>query len=384
VRSLYGIAQAMDFDTQLIHTGTACDPTTGALVPPIQLSTTFERDPDGEYRRGYVYGRSDNPNRKALETTLAQLEGGTEAIAFASGSAATFSLLQSLQTGDHVIAPKNVYFGVQEMLKRIFAPWGLAFSLVDTTNLDAVAAACTPSTRLVLIETPSNPQLAITDIAAISELAHAQGAYLACDNTLASPVLQRPLELGADFVIHATTKYLAGHSDVIGGAVIARENNPLGEQVRLVQTIGGVIPSPFDCWLTQRGLQTLTLRVRQQASNAQRIAEFLHQHPAVERVLYPGLPEHPGHGIARQQMSAFGGLLSVQIKGDGDRAMAVVANTRLFTRATSFGGTHSTLEHRASMEAPGTETPQNLIRLSVGLESLEDLISDLDQALSRS
>ena len=197
-------------------------------------------------------------------------------------------------------------------------------------------------------------------------------------------VLQRPLELGADFVIHATTKYLAGHSDVIGGAVIARENNPLGEQVRLVQTIGGVIPSPFDCWLTQRGLQTLTLRVRQQASNAQRIAEFLHQHPAVERVLYPGLPEHPGHGIARQQMSAFGGLLSVQIKGDGDRAMAVVANTRLFTRATSFGGTHSTLEHRASMEAPGTETPQNLIRLSVGLESLEDLISDLDQALSRS
>jgi cystathionine gamma-synthase len=373
----------MDFDTQLIHTGTSCDPATGALVPPIHLSTTFERDPDGEYHRGYIYGRSDNPNRKALETTLAQLEGGTEAIAFASGSAATFSLLQSLQTGDHVIAPKNVYFGVQEMLKRIFAPWGLAFSLVDTTNLGAVAAACTPSTRLVLIETPSNPQLAITDIAAISELAHAHGAYLACDNTLASPVLQRPLTLGADFVIHATTKYLAGHSDVIGGAVIARESNPLWEQLRLVQTIGGVIPSPFDCWLTQRGLQTLTLRVRQQASNAQAIAEFLHQHGAVERVLYPGLPEHPGHEVARQQMSAFGGLVSVQIKGDGDRAMAVVANTQLFTRATSFGGTHSTLEHRASMEAPGTETPPNLIRLSIGLESLEDLIFDLDQALSR-
>jgi cystathionine gamma-synthase len=220
----------MDFDTQLIHTGTSCDPATGALVPPIHLSTTFERDPDGEYHRGYIYGRSDNPNRKALETTLAQLEGGTEAIAFASGSAATFSLLQSLQTGDHVIAPKNVYFGVQEMLKRIFAPWGLAFSLVDTTDLNAVAAACTPSTRLVLIETPSNPQLAITDIAAISELAHAHGAYLACDNTLTSPVLQTPLKLGADFVIHATTKYLAGHSDVIGGAVIARESNPFGSR----------------------------------------------------------------------------------------------------------------------------------------------------------
>ena len=271
------------------------------------------------------------------------------------------------------------------MLKRIFAPWGLAFSLVDTPTSMPVAAACTPSTRLVLIETPSNPQFGpFTDIAAISELAHAQGLISPAIIPWRRRYCSALWSWEQIFVIHATTKYLAGHSDVIGGAVIARENNPLGEQVRLVQTIGGVIPSPFDCWLTQRGLQTLTLRVRQQASNAQRIAEFLHQHPAVERVLYPGLPEHPGHGIARQQMSAFGGLLSVQIKGDGDRAMAVVANTRLFTRATSFGGTHSTLEHRASMEAPGTETPQNLIRLSVGLESLEDLISDLDQALSRS
>jgi cystathionine gamma-synthase len=373
----------MEFDTQLIHAGNSCDPTTGALVPPIHLSTTFERDPNGDYSRGYIYGRSDNPNRKALEATLAQLEGGAEAMTFASGSAATFCLLQSLKTGDHVIAPQNVYFGVQEMLKRVFAPWGLAFSLVDTTDLDAVEAACTPNTRLILIETPSNPQMAITNIAALSQVAHQHEAYLACDNTLASPALQRPLALGADFVIHATTKYLAGHSDVIGGAVIAQQSTPLWEQMRLVQTIGGVIPSPFDCWLTLRGLQTLSLRVQQQSSNAQTIAEFLHHHPAVEKVLYPGLTNHPGHEVARQQMKAFGGLLSVQIKGDGDEAMATVARTKLFTRATSFGGTHSTLEHRASMEAPGTKTPQNLIRLSIGLEAVEDLITDLEQALSR-
>jgi cystathionine gamma-synthase len=373
----------MEFDTQLIHAGNSCDPTTGALVPPIHLSTTFERDPNGDYSRGYIYGRSDNPNRKALEATLAQLEGGAEAMTFASGSAATFCLLQSLKTGDHVIAPQNVYFGVQEMLKRVFAPWGLAFSLVDTTDLDAVEAACTPNTRLILIETPSNPQMAITNIAALSQVAHQHEAYLGCDNTLASPALQRPLALGADFVIHATTKYLAGHSDVIGGAVIAQQSTPLWEQMRLVQTIGGVIPSPFDCWLTLRGLQTLSLRVQQQSSNAQTIAEFLHHHPAVEKVLYPGLTNHPGHEVARQQMKAFGGLLSVQIKGDGDEAMATVARTKLFTRATSFGGTHSTLEHRASMEAPGTKTPQNLIRLSIGLEAVEDLITDLEQALSR-
>ncbi len=371
----------MEFDTQLIHGGGTCDPATGALVQPIHLSTTFERDSDGSYSRGYVYGRSDNPNRRALETTLAKLEGGDGAIAFASGSAATFSLLQSLRSGDHVIAPKNVYFGVQEMLKKIFAPWGLAFSLVDTTDLDAVAAACTAKTRLILIETPSNPQLAITDIAAIAALAHRHEAYLACDNTVTSPVLQRPLELGADFVIHATTKYLAGHSDVIGGAVIARQTNPLFEQLQLVQTIGGVIPSPFDCWLTLRGLQTLSLRVRQQSRSAQTIAEFLHHHPAVEQVLYPGLPHHPGHGVAQRQMSGYGGLLSVLVKGNRDRAMAVTANTRLFTRATSFGGPHSTLEHRASMEAPGTETPENLLRLSIGLEDIGDLLEDLDQAL---
>lgn len=372
----------MHFETQAIHTGSGVDPTTGALAAPIHLSTTFERDRDGTYPLGYQYGRSGNPNRNDLEAALAILEQGTEAVALASGSAATFTLLQTLTPADHVIAPQNVYFGVQQMLAKIFKPWGLQYTLVDTTDLNAVAAALQPNTRLILIETPSNPQLAVTDIQAVADLAHGAGAYLACDNTIASPALQTPLTLGADFVIHATTKYLAGHSDVIGGAVVTREPNPLFEQLRLIQAIGGAIPSPFDCWLTLRGLQTLALRVRAQSQSAQTIAEWLHQHPAVEQVLYPGLPHHPGHSTAQGQMQGYGGLLSVLVKGDQATALAVSTKTQLFTRATSFGGPHSTLEHRASIEAPGTLTPPNLLRLSIGLEHWEDLVADLDQALA--
>jgi cystathionine gamma-synthase len=372
----------MHFETRAIHSGAVTDVDTGAIVPPIHLSTTFQREVDGTYPQGYIYGRSGNPNRNALETCLAALEQGSEAVAVASGSVATYSVLQALRPGDHVIAPQNVYFGVKEMLSKIFAPWGLEFALVDTTDLDAIAAALTPSTRLILVETPSNPQLAITDIRAVADLAHAASAYLAVDNTIGSPALQQPLTLGADFVIHATTKYLAGHGDVIGGAVITRESNPLFEQLRLIQTVGGAIPSPFDCWLTLRGIQTLSLRVQQQSRSAQAVAEFLHQHEAVEQVLYPGLPDHPGHAIASQQMKGYGGLLSVLVKGDADTAMAVVGKTKLLTRATSFGGTHSTLEHRASMEAPGTQTPPSLLRLSMGLEHVDDLIADLDQALT--
>jgi cystathionine gamma-synthase len=373
-------ALPFSLDTQAIHSGQAIDPATGALTPPIHLATTFERDGDGSYPRGYVYGRSGNPNRDALETALATLEKGAEAATFASGSAATFSLLQSLKPEDHVIAPQSVYYGVQQMLSQIFAPWGLHYTLVDTTDLAAVAEAMRPNTRLVLIETPSNPQIAVTDIQAIADLVSQVNAYLACDNTVASPVLQTPLTHGADFVIHATTKYLAGHGDVIGGAVVTREPNPLFEQLRVVQTIGGTVPSPFDCWLTLRGLQTLPLRVRAQAQAAQAIATWLAQHSAVEQVLYPGLPEHPGHAIAHKQMTGYGGLLSFLVKGDQDAAMAVAAKTRLIARATSFGSPHSTIEHRASIEV-GTQTAPNLLRLSVGLEQVEDLIADLDQAL---
>ncbi|MFQ4140170.1 trans-sulfuration enzyme family protein [Nodosilinea sp. PGN35] len=374
-------ATPFSLETEAIHSGRRIDPATGALTEPIHLSTTFERDGDGGYARGYVYGRSGNPNRDALETALATLEKGTATATFASGSAATFSLLQALSPDAHVVAPLSVYFGVQQMLRDIFAPWGLSYTLVDTPDLGAVAEALRPNTRLVLIETPSNPQLAVTDIRAVADLAHQANAYLACDNTIASPVLQTPLTLGADLVIHATTKYLAGHGDVIGGAVVTREPNPLFDQLRLVQTIGGVVPSPFDCWLTLRGLQTLPLRVRAQAQAAQAIAIWLAQHPAVEQVLYPGLPEHPGHGVAQKQMQGYGGLLSFLVKGDQERAMAIAAKTSLIARATSFGSPHSSIEHRASIEQ-GTQTAPNLLRLSVGLEHVDDLIADLDQVLN--
>lgn len=372
----------MYFETQALQAGYSLDPSTGALVPPIHLSTTFERQADGSYPGGYIYGRTGNPNRNALEATLATLEQGTAAAMFSSGSVATLSLFQTLRTGDHVVAPRFVYFGVQQILAKILEPWGLDYTLVDTTDPGAVAAALRPTTRLILIETPSNPQLAITDIGAIADLAHAIGAYLACDNTLASPVLQTPLTLGADFVIHATTKYLAGHSDVIGGAVIARQANPLVEQLRLIQGVGGAVPSPFDCWLTQRGLQTLALRVRAQSEGALTISRWLTQHPAIEAVLYPGLEDHPGHAIAQAQMvGGYGGLLSVLVKGGRSAALRVAAHTRLFTQATSFGGPHSTLEHRASVEAPDSGTPENLLRLSIGLEHPEDLRADLEASL---
>lgn len=373
----------LHIESQAVHASS--DPAAGldqgAVVPPLYLSTTFERQADGSYPQGYVYSRSGNPNRQALERAIATLEQGAEAAAFASGSAATLAVFQALKTGDHVIAPQSVYFGVQEMLRRICAPWGLAFTLTDTTDLAAVKAAIRPQTRLILIETPSNPLLAVTDIGAVAELAHSADAYLACDNTLASPVLQNPLNYGADLVIHATTKYLAGHSDVIGGIVVAREATPLFQQMRLIQEIGGVVPAPFDCYMTLRGLQTLPYRVKAQADHAQQLAEFLAQHPAVENVLYPGLPEHSGYAIAAQQMIAYGGVLSILVRGGQAEAMAVAAGVKLFTRATSFGGPHSLIEHRASIEAPGSLTPPNLLRLAVGLEHPADLMADLDQAL---
>lgn len=372
----------MHFETELVHSGRTIDPSTGALVAPLHLSSTFERGIEGDYPHGYIYGRSGNPNRNALETALATLEQGSAAAVFGSGSAATFSLLQSLSAGDHVVAPQNVYFGVREMLAKILTPWGLRYTLVDTTNLAAVAAAIQPNTRLVLIETPSNPQLAITDIQAVADLAHQADAYLACDNTIPSPTIQQPLRHGADFVIHATTKYLAGHSDVIGGAVVAKTQGSLFEQLRLIQSLGGAIPSPFDCWLTLRGLQTLALRVTAQSQAAMAIAQWLQTHPAIERVLYPGLADHPGYSVAQRQMvGSYGGLLSILVKGEAAEALAVTTKTKLFVRATSFGGPHSTLEHRASIEAPGSQTPPNLLRLSIGLEHIEDLMADLDQAL---
>lgn len=371
----------MRFETLAVHAGHQVDDGTGAVTMPIHLSTTFHREADGSDPLGFVYSRTDNPNRAALESCLAALDGGAAAAAFASGQAATMSLLQSLAPGDHVIAPDDAYFGTAKLLRDVFAAWGLEHSIVDMTDLGAVERALRPNTRLVWVESPSNPLLRITDIAAVAELAHGAGARVACDNTWATPALSRPLELGADFVMHATTKYLGGHSDVLGGALVARHEDALFERVRMVQRTGGAVAAPFDCWLVMRGIRTLPYRVRAQSAGAMAVASFLCAHRAVEAVHYPGLPTHAGHEIAARQMSLFGGMLSVQVRGGRERALGVARRCALFTHATSLGGPESLIEHRASIEPPDTRTPQNLLRISIGLEHPDDLIADLEQAL---
>jgi cystathionine gamma-synthase len=350
-------------------------------MPPIVLSTTFERSADGSYPSGYVYARSENPNRAALESCLAELEGGEAAAAFASGQAATHAVLQSLATGDHVLLPADSYWATRGLALEVFDRWGLAYDIVDMTDLDAVRAHLRPATRLVWVETPSNPLLRITDIAAVAELAHGAGARLVVDNTWPSPLGQQPLALGADLVMHSTTKYLGGHSDLTGGAVITRAQDDFWSMLTTVQVTGGAIPAPFDCWLLLRSISTLPYRVRAQSAHAQAVAEFLADRPQVEAVHYPGLPRHPGHAIAARQMALFGGMLSVQIRGGADAAMAVAGRVRLFTRATSLGSVESLIEHRASVEGAHSKTPPNLLRVSVGLEHPDDLIADLAQAL---
>lgn len=372
----------MHLETLAVHAGHGVDPATGAVTPPIQLSTTFERAADGSFPHGHVYSRTSNPNRAELEACLSALEGGEAAAVFSSGSAATLSVFQALLPGDHVIAPNDAYTGTGKLLREIFQPWGLAVSFVDMTDVAAIEQVIRPETRLIWMETPSNPLLKVTDIARVAEMARAAGALSLVDNTWASPVLQQPLLLGADLAMHATTKYLGGHSDVLGGAVVARSAAGFFERLRLVQGAGGAVPSPFECWLTMRGIRTLPLRVRAQTQSAGQIARFLSGHPAVETVHYPGLEWHPGHAIAARQMSGFGGMMSAQIRGGVDAAMAVAARLTLFTRATSLGGTESLVEHRASIEGPASATPQNLLRISIGLEHVDDLIEDLEQALA--
>jgi cystathionine gamma-synthase len=340
------------------------------------------RDPDGSYPRGHLYARNSNPTRSALEECLRQLDGGAAAAAFASGSAATSAVFFALTPGDHVIAPTDTYYGTQRLLREQFGPWGLEFTFVDMTDPVRVEAAVRPTTRLVWVETPSNPLWKVTDIARLTAIAHAAGARCVCDNTTATPALQRPLACGVDLTMYATTKFLGGHSDVLGGALVAREADDFWARVARIQVAGGAVPSPFDCWLVLRGLATLPYRMRGHCDNAMRVASFLEHHPAVEAVHYPGLASHPGHLVAREQMTAFGGMLSVQIKGGPARAVAVAARLRVFTRATSFGGTESLVEHRASIEGPGTLTPEDLLRLSIGLEHPDDLIEDFARALA--
>ena len=368
-------------ETLAIHAGKKNDPTTGAVAPPIYLSTTYERLADGSFRQPFNYTRSGNPNRLELEACLAALEGGAAAAAFASGSAATDAIFRALRPGDHALVPRELYHGIRKLLKEVFVPWGLDLTEVDMNDIAAVAAALRPDTALVWIETPSNPRLGISDIAAITELARGVGAAVACDNTWTPPGMQPVLALGVDLIMHATTKYLAGHSDVLGGAVVAREDGQLFERVRFLQQNEGAVPSPFDCWLTLRGVRTLPYRMRGHVANAQAVAEFLAAHPAVERVNYPGLPSHPGHAVAKRQMTSFGGMLSFEVAGSEKAAVAVAARVELITRATSLGGVESLIEHRASIEGPDSPTPANLLRMSVGLEHPADLIADLEQAL---
>ena len=371
------------FETLAVHAGHGVDPATGAVTDPIHLSTTFERDADGSYPRGYLYSRNHNPNRNGLEAALAALEAGAASAAFGSGLAAVAAIFQGLQPGDHVVAPTDIYHGTANVLKHLFAKWQVGASFVDMTDLDQVRAALRPETRIVWIETPSNPLIQCVDIAAIAAIAHAGGARAIADNTFASPALQRPLDLGCDMVMHATTKYLGGRSDVLGGVAISRADDEAFAQLRTAQLFGGAVPSPFDCWLVMRSLPTLPYRMQAHCANAGRVAEFLVTHPKVAVVHYPGLATNRFHRLAQSQMSGFGGMLSFEARGGKDAAMAVAAHVEVFTRATSLGGVESLIEHRASIEGPQSRTPPGLLRVSVGLEHADDLIDDLAQALDR-
>lgn len=371
--------------TLLAGAGCEPDPLSGAVTPPLHLSATFERDETGDYSRGYVYARWGNPTRDLLEQTIAHLEAGApdaaEAAGFASGMAAAATVLQALRPGDHIVLPDDVYHGVRHLVRGTFSEWGLQFTEVDQTDLDAVRGAMRPETRIVWVETPSNPLGKVTNIRALADIAHASEAALLVDSTWMTPLLQRPLSLGADLVLHSATKYMGGHSDTLLGVLVARRGLDLFARVRDLQKSAGAVADPFASWLVLRGLRSLGARMALHCASAQRLAEWLASHPRVNAVHYPGLPSHPGHELATQQMTGFGGMLSFQVEGGEEEAMAVAARVQLFTRATSLGGTESLIEHRASIESKPTPTPVDLLRLSVGLEDVRDLIDDLEQAL---
>jgi cystathionine gamma-synthase len=372
-------------NTLCVHAAHSPDAATGAIAEPIHLSTTFERDADGEYPRGYRYSREGTPNRAALEACLVQLEGGAGAAAFASGLAANMAVLELLTAGDRLVASQEGYYGSLRQFTVFAQRRGARVAFVDFNDAPTVEAALGGGdgrARLLWIETPTNPLLNIVDLAQLAALGHRAGALVVCDNTFATPACQRPFEFGVDFVVHSATKYLGGHGDVLGGVVVVREGALL-EALHDWQRMAGSALAPFDCWLLRRSLATLALRVRAQCAGALRVAEFLAHHPAIERVFYPGLRAHPGHAIAAAQMrGGFGGMLSVCVAGGEAAAMRIAGRTRLFTRATSLGGVESLIEHRASIEGPGTRAPANLLRLSVGIEEPEDLIDDLEQALA--
>ena len=377
------------FATRSIHAGQEFDPTTGAIIPPIYQTSTFVQDGVGGLRGGYEYSRSANPTRTALETQLAALEGAKHGFSFASGLAAEDALIRTaLRPGDHIVIGNDVYGGTYRLINRVHGAWGIEHTVVDLGDLAAVEAAIIPGrTKLLWVETPSNPLMKISDIAALAALAHRHEMLSVVDNTFASPALQQPLSLGADIVVHSTTKYLGGHSDVLGGAIIMNDDE-LAEQLGFVQFAAGAVSAPLDAWLTTRGIKTLAVRMRQHSANAQAIAEHLDGHPAVERVYYPGLESHPGHELAARQMSGFGGMLSLALVGGPAAATRLVEKTKLFALAESLGGVESLIGLPAQMthaSVKGTElaVPENVVRLSVGIEDVADLIADLDRALAK-
>lgn len=376
------------FATRAIHAGQAPDPATGAIVPPIHQTSTHVQDGINVHRGGFEYNRAGNPTRSALQTQLAALEGGASAYSFASGLAAEDALLRGiLRPGDHVLLGADVYGGTYRLLDSAFVPWGVAVSTVDLQDVDAVRAAVRPETRIVWLETPSNPLLKIVDIPLIAEIAHDAGALLVADNTFASPALQRPLELGADAVVHSTTKYLGGHSDVLGGAVVLGDDR-FDQAVSDQQFVVGAVSAPMDAWLTTRGIKTLAVRVRQHGENAQALAEWAVQRPEFSEVYYPGLPSHPGHEIASRQMSGFGGMLSLGLAAGPADARAFTESTTLFQLAESLGGVESLLCYptemtHAALRGTPLAVPENVVRLSVGIEDVSDLIADLEETLAR-
>ncbi|MDE2857314.1 MAG: aminotransferase class I/II-fold pyridoxal phosphate-dependent enzyme [Chloroflexota bacterium] len=368
-------------ETYAVHNSTI-DPASGAIVPPIVLSTTFQYETTGLEHdpEELIYTRYQNPNRAALEEAMRKLEYGAAAHAISSGSAAMLTIFQALRPGDHIVSSDDMYFGIRVQLKEFFAPWGLETSFVDMSDLAALRAAMRPETRLVIFESPTNPMIRLADIKAISEIAHQHGATVLVDNTVATPVAQNPLRLGGDIVVNSLTKYIAGHHDVLGGVIVFRENDEFAQRVMRLVRIGGSVLSPMNSWLTLRGMQSLSYRVRAHSENASEVACFLAEHPKVERLLYPHHPSHPQYDLARRQMRVGSGLMSMQVRGGRQAAIDVVNKLRLFTSATSFGGTHSLIEHRESIEED-SNTPSNLLRVSIGLEHPADLIADLDQAL---
>ena len=373
---------ALHPETLSVHTGNESDPATGAVAPPIHLATTFRHGAEGERIAGYEYQREGNPTNDRLREALAALEGGEDAITFASGMAAMTTLLECLPNGARVLIPDDCYTGLRMLCAQYLPERGIEAVAIDMGDLDAVRAACAAPTAMLWIETPSNPKMKISDIAALAEIGHAAGAIVVADNTFATPLLQRPLTLGADIVMHSTTKYFGGHSDVLGGALVFAKKDALSAKVAHRLHITGATLAPFSAWLILRGCRSLGARMAMHCANARAIAEFLAAQPQIARVNYPGLSSHPGHTVAAKQMRDFGGMMSIELRGGREAALAMASRVRIFTNATSLGGCESLIEHRASVEGPNPRSPQNLLRISVGLEHIDDLIADLSCALT--